>query len=91
MKREILCQSCEEKVRKLFPVESPYPGEHIKLVNGKSLKNMVCDGCDKFIIEGEAVCAFSIWADYGGVPYYSWESDFIEIDCKMGVCKDGNE
>ena len=79
MKREIICEKCEVKKRKLFPNENPYPGEHIKFVKGKAEKELICDGCTDYnpIHKGENCCAVSIWADYGGIPYYQWESQFI--------------
>jgi hypothetical protein len=76
MKRLIVCSSCETKQHKLFPVESPYPGEHVTFVGGKAISTVVCDDCDSPINEGEYACAISIWADYGGVPYFPWESNW---------------
>ena len=83
MKRLIVCSDCEVKQHKLFPKESPYPGEHIKFVGGKAVSDFVCDDCDKTIKRGDLACAISMWADYGGVPYFPWEDDFIDIDKKV--------
>lgn len=80
MKREIICEKCEGETRKLFPNANPYPGEHVKFVKGKAKKDLICDSCaDELtaILEGDDCCAFSIWADYGGIPYYEWEHEFI--------------
>ena len=79
MKRLIVCSSCEVKQHKLFPVESPYPGEHVKFVSGTALSSFVCDDCDSPINVGESACAISMWADYGGVPYFPWESESIAM------------
>ena len=78
MKREIVCSRCEPGLRKLFPVESPYPGEHVKFVCGPSLIQCVCDSCGHDIKVAEKVCAFSAWADYGGQPYFEWEDEYVE-------------
>ena len=80
MKREILCSICEPESRKLFPVESPYPGEHVKFVSGNSLIQCRCDSCGHDIKVGEKVCALSMWADYGGQPYFEWEDEYIDLD-----------
>lgn len=77
MKQEIVCKQCEIELRKQFPNESPYPGEHVKFVVGTANKQYRCDHCDVIIPGGEECCAFSIYANYGGVPYYNWEKDFI--------------
>ena len=79
MKRLILCQHCEKKQRKLFSVKSPYPGEHVKFVNGASLVDCSCDDCNHNIRVAEKVCALSMWKDYGGVPYFSWEGEYMQV------------
>ncbi len=66
-------------MRKLFPVESPHPGEHVKFVPGISLLELICDSCDENIHKGDEICCFSSWADYGGIPYNAWEHEFIKI------------
>lgn len=78
MKREILCPDCKKELRKTFPSDTPYPGEHVKFVEGKALNEYVCDQCDKEIHIGDPCFAFSSWADYGGIPYYEWEGEFIQ-------------
>ena len=40
---------------------------------------MRCDDCNSAFSKGESVCAFSIFTDYGGIPYYPWEKAYIEI------------
>jgi len=93
MKREILCSTCEIASRKLFPVESPYPGEHVKFVNGDSIVQCRCDDCDRDIKVGEKVCALSIWVDYGGIPYFAWEDEYMDLDAPAdsGECLLKNE
>jgi len=77
LKREILCEKCKAKLRKLFPTDHPYPGEHVKFVSGKSRDNCICDYCGAEIHAGDPACAFSIWADRGADPYREWESLYI--------------
>lgn len=77
MVRKILCKECEAKSRKLFPNESPYPGEHIKFVSGKANMMYICDDCVAPIFKNDEICAFSIFTDYGGIPYYSWEEEYL--------------
>lgn len=79
MKRLIVCKNCEIKHRKLFPVESPYPGEHVKFVVGTALSKFKCDICGSLIDIDEYACAISIWSDYRGIPYLSWEKEYIAI------------
>jgi hypothetical protein len=80
MKQEIICSKCELETRMQFPTADPYPGEHVKFVTGITKKNFKCDYCDTDIPKDITACAFSIWADYGGVPYYEWESAFLKIN-----------
>ena len=77
MKQEIVCPKCKDGLRKLFPTDNPYPGEHIKFLKGKALKDYVCDDCAVDIKKDEKCFAFSIWADHGAQPYYPWEKDYI--------------
>lgn len=87
MKREIRCTECEPKPLDLKIVEIEgrsyivdlYPGEHQKVVRGKSIRNkLLCDYCNKTISKGDDCLAISIWADYGGGPYYEWEGGYVE-------------
>lgn len=80
MKQQIFCDLCGKEIRKLHPTDEPYPQEHIKFLKGFSLDDYICDYCGKFIREDDVAWAFSTWADYGGVPYYEWEKDFIKLD-----------
>lgn len=77
MKREIVCITCREKLLKLFPTDKPYPLEHVKFVDGIAKKGFVCDQCGREINEAENCTACSIWADYGGVPYFEWETECL--------------
>lgn len=79
MKREILCTECGEEAKKQFPDSVPYPGEHVKFVDGKSIVSCVCDHCMKSLQLGDHIIAMSIWADYGGGPYYSWEGEYLIV------------
>lgn len=78
MKQAIVCEKCRVELRTLFPTDTPYSGEHVKFVDGKARNNFVCDWCGQPVGAGSNCTAFSSWADYGGVPYYDWESKYIE-------------
>ena len=77
MKRQIVCNKCKSKLRKLFPTDTPYPGEHVKFVAGKAKSVFMCDHCGCTINATDNCFSFSIWADYGGVPYHEWEPDYL--------------
>jgi len=77
MKREIHCIGCKETFREQFPNNDPYPGEHIKVVSGFAISDMICDGCGDSLWAGRECAAVSIWTDRGGIPYYEWEREFI--------------
>jgi len=79
MKREIVCESCYKDLKKMFPLENPYPGEHVKFVEGNALHSMVCDNCGTPIQADDNCFAFTIWADHGRRPYFPWESEYIKI------------
>ena len=80
MKREIICKNCEPDYRQLFPVESPYPGEYIKFVNGKARENMTCDFCGTPIKKNKSCCAVSMYTDQ--IPYFEWEDEDIKTTGK---------
>jgi hypothetical protein len=91
MKREILCLKCAAErskrhglihVPELQAIVDPFPGEHVKYVRGISKSNFFCDACAtiNIINPGEECFAISTWADYGGIPYFEWEDEYIE--CK---------
>lgn len=80
MKREILCSKCEPELRALFPTDTPYPGEHVKFVNGKANKDLICDQCGQPIKTNDNCVAMSMWADYGGIPYYEWEPEYLRME-----------
>lgn len=77
MKRQIVCMPCKKDLQKLFPTNTPYPGEHVKFCDGNALEKYICDNCNDDINFNDPCCAHSIWADYGGQPYYAWEAEFI--------------
>jgi len=83
MTQKILCiPKCRDEIRALFKSDEPYPGEHVKFVNGLAINSYICDDCNVQIAPGELCCAHSIWVDYGGVPYYDWEDEFIKMQDK---------
>lgn len=77
MKQEIVCEKCRPELRALFKTDTPYPGEHVKFVDGKARETFICDQCGQLIKAKDNCTAFSSWADYGGIPYYNWESGCI--------------
>lgn len=79
MKQQIICPVCKDLNKKLFKTKAPHPGEHVKFISGYALRDFVCDDCAIPIETDTECCAFSIWADHGGIPYYPWEHDFIEF------------
>lgn len=78
MKCEILCPACAKDARKAFPVESPFPGEHVKFLPGAALKAFRCDHCDAAIEPGDPCSAFTIWTDQQG--FASWEGEYVRPD-----------
>jgi hypothetical protein len=61
----------------LFPTATPFPGEHVKFVNGKAKDNFICDQCGCSIKANDNCIAMSTWADYGGIPYRKWEDEYL--------------
>lgn len=93
MKREILCMSCVPKPMGLKLIHTqagdpilvnPYPGEHQKVIKGIAKNHYQCDRCNETIREGEMCVASSLWADYGGIPYFPWETQYITFQ-KGGI------
>ena len=87
MKQEILCLGCGKKRMKghglVYSKEfgrlvDPFPGEHVKYEEGKAKAPFLCDFCGCEIMPTGRCFAVSTWADYGGIPYYEWELEFIE-------------
>jgi hypothetical protein len=74
MKREILCQKCEPRVREV--VSKPYPGEYDKFMSGHAKADFLCDHCAEPISTGQFCWAMSIWTDR--LPYTPWELEYIE-------------
>jgi hypothetical protein len=75
MKREILCPKCQSTLKL-----GKYPGEHHKFVAGKvTAPNLVCDTCVVPLEPGAECYALSIWTDGRGIPYYSWESEYMKV------------
>lgn len=73
MKREILCEKCADMTN--LPT---FPEEHWKFISGKAKSNFKCDADDCEIKPGQIAVAMSIWADYGGIPYYPWETEYLD-------------
>lgn len=78
MKREIVCPECEKELKELFPDKDPYPGEHIRFVDGNAKREMYCDHCLTLIQPGVPCCAFSIYCD--ARPYYNWEDGYLDVE-----------
>jgi hypothetical protein len=77
MKQQIVCPVCEPRLKRLFPTENPYPGEHVKFVKGLARQSYFCDHCGGDIPIYAPCCAHSIWSDHGAQPYSPWENDYI--------------
>jgi len=74
MKREILCESCAPKVRKLaLPSE---PGEGYAAVPGKLKASCQCDYCSQPLNAGDSAVASSMYIDG---RYYPWEEDYLNV------------
>jgi hypothetical protein len=86
MKREIACPPCAQNIAKAVTgsrfvdgqIVDPYPGEHARFQSGKLTRHCVCDSCSAELAPGENAVAVSMWADYGGIPYYPWEWEYLE-------------
>jgi len=77
MKREIICPECREELRKIFPTDTPFPGEYVRFVDGHARKPFICDNCGADIPHGLKCTALSMWTD--NFPYTEWENDYIAI------------
>jgi len=78
MKREILCMSCGYESRIQFPTMNPYPDEYVKHLGGSAKKDFVCDSCNADILKGSRCVARSMWHTLKGLPYYDWETKYLE-------------
>lgn len=76
MKREILCEKCAENKKKLFPSPDPYPGGHVRFVDGKAKFYNLCDDCMMPLPSGTKITAVTIFTDTR--PYHEWESGYLE-------------
>ena len=90
MKREILCFSCENNSRKRFKCDSvdfavPFANEYVKYVPGKAKRCFTCDHCGLLLRTGDVCCAVSIRTTRGGIPYYEWEHEYLELSNKSVV------
>ncbi len=75
MKRMIVCEKCSHRP------QPHYSGEWFKRVNGTAKKQMLCDYCcpPVKIKKGDKCAAESMGVNHYGIPYYEWESDFLNI------------
>lgn len=78
MKKEVYCMKCKTRVQATIDGPALPPGEHVKYVDGRAKKTMMCDFCSKMIEPGWFCSCFSNYID-GEAPYSPWEADFIEI------------
>lgn len=84
MKREVYCMKCKKRVKAAIGVEKLPPTEHVKYVDGRALKPMMCDFCGKDIEAGWFCCCFTNYID-GIAPYSPWETEFIKIEDRAGA------
>ena len=75
MKRMIACEKCSHRPHPY------YPGEWFKRVIGIAKIQMLCDYCSLSveIKKGDKCAAESMGIVGHGIPYYEWESDYLEI------------
>jgi hypothetical protein len=73
MNKQIICETCYIDVRNRYPTDSPYPGEHIKLVHGLALNDYICDLCGAILPVGCDCTAYTIWTN----DYAPWEECYI--------------
>mgnify|MGYP001584849163 CR=1 FL=1 len=83
MKREIICLDCGKKYPEVFAaaqIDNPGPQEYMKMIEGKALDDYKCDHCvpTSPIKKGTFCIALSVWIDGSRIPYYPWESEYIE-------------
>lgn len=76
MKREIVLPPGAVFWQKMI---GRYDGEHIKLVQGRARKPMICDASGNRIVAGDTVFAVSVWKD-GQDNMEGWEAEFIEVE-----------
>lgn len=87
MKREIACPPCAAEIAQAVTgarfvdgqIVDPFPGEHARFLPGTLARHCYCDACAAKLSPGDAAVAVSFWADYGGIPYYPWEGEFLEV------------
>jgi len=75
MKKSILCRNCGMSRKKNgFP---PSKGDKVMLKKGFSIRETTCLRCSETIKKGEILYCMSEWSDKKGIPYESWEHDYI--------------
>ena len=79
MKREVCCEKGAASWRALI---GKYPGENVKVVEGKLIRTCRCDSCmsGHDLEIGEKAFCVSVWTD--GMSYRPWEGDFL---CSEGA------
>lgn len=77
MKREIVCPQCREGWSMMI---GKYPGEYIKIVDGKLLKPCCCDDCNDDLPVDEKASAVSLYTSER--PYSAWEHEYLLISGK---------
>lgn len=73
MKRMIACEKCG------WHLTPHFAGEWFKRVRGIAKRGMLCDYCGTEIKKGDKCSAESVGFDEHGIPYYPWESEYIEL------------
>lgn len=74
MTRKILCPTCYDQ---LFARATDLT-EKKKIVRGKATIHFYCDHCSTHITPGDDCIAVSVWVEGQGIPYYPWESEYLE-------------
>lgn len=84
MKREILCPTCSDNARLMFPTNQPYPQERVLFVRGTSKQSCVCDVCRARIDIDDHCTAFSIYSKtdkFAGC----WEHEYVNSETPLPV------
>jgi len=71
----IACKECLK-----IPLH-PFPGERVVRIMGIAKKPLLCDFCYPYkeIKIGDMCVAESMGREGCGIPYYEWESEYIEV------------
>lgn len=81
MKRELLCEDCGVKARRMFPTDEPYPGEFVRLMSGtlkRGKSGYVCDDCGHPFMAGERAVCMGIWMHHSAEAAMGWVDEYLD-------------